>query len=371
MVVLATGSEHQMPSLGHASDESALSGPKTSEKRRAQNRAAQKTYREKRKRKLQELERLAASAGLISPPESQHHSPEAATAGSEPSADLPASNDGAAADTLMAAMEDEFDLDAIIDPAWLADDAQGSSPALPFDTLDPPQFAGLDSTMPQHTSLTLRKSCIGQLSAVPGQEWASQLASPDSIVFADPLMNTLHLHTASLEWAFCQNLFQLGIADTSCDDNTISHFYRADAGSAPDPDAIVKSVQDTFAYLKRDLRPTREQITISHPAYLDALPFPCMRARLIELSATDSPMFDQNEMMMDLAGGGLVCWGSVSTRPGAAPAGGGAPWDSRSWEAKTWFLAKWSFIVGGDDSELSRSSEWWREMRGIGQGVGF
>src|ERR1700748_639951 len=47
----------------------AIPAPKASEKRRAQNRAAQKTYREKRKRRLQELEHLAASAasaGLIS-----------------------------------------------------------------------------------------------------------------------------------------------------------------------------------------------------------------------------------------------------------------------------------------------------------------
>src|ERR1700761_3774720 len=43
-------------------DDVTLSAPKASEKRRAQNRAAQKTYREKRKRRLQQLEQLAASA---------------------------------------------------------------------------------------------------------------------------------------------------------------------------------------------------------------------------------------------------------------------------------------------------------------------
>src|ERR1700759_5484693 len=60
----------------------AIPAPKGSEKRRAQNRAAQKTDREKRKRRLQELEQLAASAGLLdnstsesnsqSPPESNN-----------------------------------------------------------------------------------------------------------------------------------------------------------------------------------------------------------------------------------------------------------------------------------------------------------
>jgi hypothetical protein len=370
---MATAAENRMPSLDHAADESALSGPKTSEKRRAQNRAAQKTYREKRKRKLQELERLAASAGLITPPETQQHSPEAGKTTSEASAsDPPASNGFAAsasADSLMAAMEEEFDLDAIIDPAWMADEAQGGSPTAPFIATDLPTFTNMEPISPP-SSLTLRKSCFPEILG-PGQEWGGQLASPDSIVFADPLMNTLRLHATSLEWAFCQNLFQLGLSDLACDDEIVSPFYRADAQSSPDPDALIKSVQETFAYLKRDLRPTKEQITARHPAYLDALPFPYMRARLIELTAKDPPMFDQNEMMMDLANGGLICWGSISMRPGGAPLGGGAPWDSRSWEAKTWFLAKWSFIVGGDDSELSRSSEWWREMRGVGQGIGF
>jgi hypothetical protein len=361
-----------MSSLEHT-DESALSGPKTSEKRRAQNRAAQKTYREKRKRKLQELERLAVSAGLITPPESQGQSPEAGKANSEASAsDPPPSNAGAASasgDALMAAMEEEFDLDAIMDPAWLADDAQGESPTASFLTMDPPAFATTDPLSPP-SSLTIRKSCLPDMLG-PGQGWSGQITSPESIVFADPLLNTLRLQTTSLEWAFCQNLFQLGLNDLNCDDEVISPFYRADAASSPDPDAIIKSVQETFAYLKRDLRPTREQITVRHPAHLDALPFPYMRARVIELSAKTPPLFDQNEMFMDLISGGLVCWGSISMRPGASPSGGGAPWDSRSWEAKTWFLAKWSFIVGGDDSELSRSSEWWREMRGVGHEIGF
>jgi hypothetical protein len=49
-----------------ASAESLRPKVPASERRKRQNRAAQKTYREKQKRRLQELERLAVSAGLVS-----------------------------------------------------------------------------------------------------------------------------------------------------------------------------------------------------------------------------------------------------------------------------------------------------------------
>ena len=133
----------------------------------------------------------------------------------------------------------------------------------------------------------------------------------------------------------------------------------------------IKSVQKTFSCLKPDLRPTKEQITISHPSYVDCLPFPEVRSRIIELLAHDPPLFDEDEFWHDVEKDALMCWGSISVRPGNHTAAGGAPWDARSWEAKTWFLAKWSFVVGGEDGELSRSSAWWREMRGVSQGFSF
>jgi hypothetical protein len=39
-------------------------------------------------------------------------------------------------------------------------------------------------------------------------------------------------------------------------------------------------------------------------------------------------------------------------------------WDVRSWEAKVWFLKKYWWLLGGEEGELVRQSEWWRSVRG-------
>lgn len=119
------------------------------------------------------------------------------------------------------------------------------------------------------------------------------------------------------------------------------------------------------------MRPTALQIAKPHPGYLDVFPFPTMRDKLIELMSSESTLFDEDELWKDIENDGLICWGTAGANGVAAPGGGGAPWDSRSWEAPLWFLTKWSWIVGGEDSELAISSEWWRNMRGVGQGFSF
>jgi len=195
--------------------------------------------------------------------------------------------------------------------------------------------------------------------------------TPPPPTAADPYMNTLQLHQTTVCWAFYQNVLHIGLDETNCAEDSVSPFYRPEVVSRPDSDALLKSVQSTFSCLKPDLRPTRIQITTPHPGYVDALPFPSVRSRIIELMANDPPLFDEEELWRDIEAGGLMCWGSIAVRRGQASVAGGAPWDSRSWEAKTWFLAKWSFIVGGEDGELGKASEWWREMRGVGQGFSF
>jgi hypothetical protein len=54
----------------------------------------------------------------------------------------------------------------------------------------------------------------------------------------------------------------------------------------------------------------------------------------------------------------LTCWGGIN---GAHT---GTPWDARSWEATEEFIQKWSNIVGGEEGELARNSQWWRSLRG-------
>jgi hypothetical protein len=118
------------------------------------------------------------------------------------------------------------------------------------------------------------------------------------------------------------------------------------------------SLSSMFSHIKPDLRPCKRQITITHPLYIDALPFPSFRKRIIALRNVEPKIMDERELWSDIGKQGLVCWGT------AGPNGSGAPWDRRSWEVKGWFLKKWWMITGGIDGEMGSQSRWWCEMRG-------
>jgi uncharacterized protein DUF3425 len=398
-------------------DNGSRQAPRASEKRKAQNRAAQKTYREKRKRRLQELEQLAASAGLISgstssgstsqsPPEttSPLESPLDILPTSSSVLDLPVvSTDSETPDFDAISLfptndflSQSLDLTASTDSIWQAPPINASQDSAWLaavnglssfvDIAEPLPFTNSNVSRAPHLSAPTSKAVTLKRSAYKDRPRPKNLEEFEALILADmqkqrskladPYSNTLRLHQTTLCWAFYQNVLHIGMDESICDEDKLSPFYRPDIASAlaissSNNDAVVRSVQSTFACLKRDLRPTKEQITMPHPGYIDALPWPDVRSRIIELLAHDPPLFDEEQFWTDIENDGLRCWGSVAVRPGQQTMGSGAPWDARSWEAKTWFLAKWSFVVGGEEGELSRSSLWWREMRGVGQGWGF
>ena len=77
---------------------------------------------------------------------------------------------------------------------------------------------------------------------------------------------------------------------------------------------------------------------------------------------------DEDEFLNDTLTG-LVCWGGAGTVKRdpdnvTGHAATGTPWDMRSWEAKVWFLKKYWRLLGGEEGELVRQSEWWRSVRG-------
>jgi Domain of unknown function (DUF3425) len=389
--------------IGSADEEASLprGAPKASEKRRAQNRAAQKTYREKRKRRLQELERLASSAGLIStssasesPPDS-NHSPDPQPLPIPSTLDI---SQTILSDTTLDST-DLFNTNDLLTQTLTPDSISNSlsnsltttfwNPIQPtewdaaanglssfIDFPDPLPFTTTTTSVITSSSDSDSTGSDGSRSPSKADYYAATMrgfldGSYKAPTVADPYANTLRLHQTTVCWAFYQNVLHIGLDETVCADDAVSPFYRPEAARCAENDALLQSVQSTFACIKRDLRPTRIQITTPHPGYVDVLPFPSVRSRIIELLANDPPLFDEDEFWRDIEAGGLMCWGSIAVRRGTRSTAGGAPWDSRSWEAKTWFLAKWSFIVGGEDGELGRASEWWREMRGVGQGFSF
>jgi hypothetical protein len=141
--------------------------------------------------------------------------------------------------------------------------------------------------------------------------------------------------------------------EKACGPNSSSPFYLPYT-----PEGDIGHTIAKFSNLKEDLRPCGPQICIDHRVYIDLLPFPVFRERVLALLASAPHILNEAGLSEDLDNDGLVCWGS------SAQSGSGASWDRRSWEAKPWFLKKWWMLTGGEDGEMYRQAKWWREMRG-------
>ncbi|KAL6230562.1 hypothetical protein BDW75DRAFT_234313 [Aspergillus navahoensis] len=185
---------------------------------------------------------------------------------------------------------------------------------------------------------------------------------------ADPYVNNLRVDQHCTLTALSLVVEHVGIAmDEICAEESPSPFFRADT-SAADPLAkanVVAAVQKAFkTKLKYDLRPTKEQITIDHHPIIDIYPFPTLRNNLV----TRQGMYDEDQFFHDSLTG-LICWGSAGVGQrdrniSTGKASTGTPWDLRSWEAQEWFLKKYWGLMGGEDGELVRQTEWWRSIRG-------
>ena len=214
-----------------------------------------------------------------------------------------------------------------------------------------------------------------QVSATAGpREYRNQQSQdPGPDAFApNPYASTLRVDRMCIAQAVWANCAHIGITEAMfCDDESISPFFRPcgkaidDGGLGGGSDAVVRTIQDIFKTLKPDLRPLKEQITVKHHPLIDVLPFPTLRKNLIE----GGNAFVEEELYYDLLNG-LVCWGGagISSRDkrdsSSASISTGTPWDCRSWEARIWFVQKYWELLGGEEGELVRQSEWWRNMRG-------
>ncbi|KAL5361078.1 hypothetical protein BJX96DRAFT_151369 [Aspergillus floccosus] len=182
---------------------------------------------------------------------------------------------------------------------------------------------------------------------------------------ANPYANHLRIDTICTITALHTLGTHLALSeDVLCAEDSLSPFFRSSTGSSDDTakSNMICSVQRSYKSLKPDLRPTREQIIFRHHPQIDIFPFPTLRKNLI----IHQGVVDEDSFCLD-ALTGLVCWGSAGIGRKDRQSGigtTGTPWDVRSWEARAWFLKKYWDLLGGEEGELVRQSEWWRSMRG-------
>ncbi|PRP82715.1 hypothetical protein PROFUN_09977 [Planoprotostelium fungivorum] len=98
--------------------------------------------------------------------------------------------------------------------------------------------------------------------------------------------------------------------------------------------------------LPPNLRPTHLQMVTPHHPYIDLLPWPAFRDRLLSVAN----LIDEDVLCADMHdnGEGFVVWGS-------------SPNDEWSWEISEYFAKKYWFLM---DYNMLRSTNWWRSQRG-------
>ncbi|OJZ84341.1 hypothetical protein ASPFODRAFT_166048 [Aspergillus luchuensis CBS 106.47] len=374
------------------------------EKRRQQNIQAQRRYREKLRERLGRLEALAESAGQTSAIESTPAS------GIQPSGAITAPGLPIASSTIVSKTLPLYDASDVSIPCTSGATLSNCQELIPISGGSPPTLYTSDATTtpylysdesPSTLSVWDPPSCVDPSLLVRDKPsdslelyWTTtidcgctsphfriQTDGPDLLgrnevrVFrfgantttADPYTNSLRIDRVCTIAAILDLVRHLGITEEGlCADQSPSPFFRPSAVMADDTarSNLIRTVQETFKTLKPDLRPSQEQITIEHHPIIDILPFRTLRRNLI----TRQHDIDEDEFFEDMLSG-LVCWGGAGIgkrdrQVSTGYASTGTPWDVRSWEGKVWFLKKYWALLGGEDGELVRQSEWWRSIRG-------
>ncbi|KAM0346878.1 hypothetical protein ACHAPU_005218 [Fusarium lateritium] len=313
------------------------------EKRRQQNRLAQQTYREKQRKRIEELERRAAGIDVDAPERD-----------AVPAIDIFEQVEQLCSDPVGGSLADT----ETINPSYLqtntetlisrsATDDGSWSPSLFYQDFD--QWISANPIGDQTSAAILFFNCGCPTLHIPNV--SKEILLP---VIPDPYKNNLQIDIICIISAMLENCLALGITRSMyCSDDAVSPFYRHNADTDPSSEAIITSVQRGSRTQHFDLRPTRQQIVVNHHPFIDVIPFKDIRDNIIKHMHD----MDEDEFFHDSLNH-LTCWGSVT---GAHT---GTPWDSRSWDATEEFLQKWSHIVGGEDGELARNSRWWRSLRG-------
>ncbi|KAJ5784021.1 uncharacterized protein N7518_009698 [Penicillium psychrosexuale] len=399
----------QSDSVGKANRKPVRRDP---EKRRQQNAQAQRKYREKFRERLESLEALAASA---TQGRATERTPTAGTGPSEAVATIGSTTAPTHIAKSLPAY-DTWDISTSSPSTATSRECQYFTPqsndtlsALSADTSPsslsiwdstthisqsdgtPPSLSVWDSTTHVDPSLLI---CDKQNDAL-GLYWTTNIdcgcSSPHfqirtegpagpfscgevrilrfgpSAPAADPYANNLRIETVCTIAALSTLGIHVGITEeTLCADESLSPFFQSSTESADDMAKanMICTVKRTFKTLKPDLRPSSEQITVKHHPYIDILPFPTLRKGLI----AHQEEVDEDNFFHDMLNG-LVCWGGAGIgkkdrNNSTGYVSTGTPWDVRSWEARVWFLTKYWTLLGGEDGELVRQSEWWRSTRG-------
>ncbi|KAF2642683.1 hypothetical protein P280DRAFT_548118 [Massarina eburnea CBS 473.64] len=317
---------------------------RSTDRRREQNRTAQKIYRAKRKERLEQLERqVGISQGQQSRIGSSlqtaplNDADVDATNTTNESASSPPRNSNMAALKALLNADDEKDADSLLQYAL-------------HEQLDVSKIllAGLRSLKAEKDG-----SSIAPLTR-KGVDWRPDLWAMPAVEFykaimPDPFMNGILLRQQAPLEVYYHNCRKIGLQFEEMTKPTCrSPWFSPLNGPGLD--------RFPLEGVPLDLYPTPAQRNIMHHPFWDTIPFPWIRERAITLAALVPPPYEWHELKLDILNGGMVCWRSRGSEEGL-------PWDRRSWEFRPWFRQKWGWIIE-EQGRVEQQSRWWRGMAG-------
>ncbi|KAL2070527.1 hypothetical protein VTL71DRAFT_13553 [Oculimacula yallundae] len=96
--------------------------------------------------------------------------------------------------------------------------------------------------------------------------------------------------------------------------------------------------------LPASLVPTLQQRFVPHKPYVDMLPWPSMRDRILNSPSS----INEAEFICDMTSSEMKVWGSLA-------------WDPIGWEISAEFAKKWWFLI---DDGILQNANFWRSQRG-------
>jgi hypothetical protein len=104
------------------------------------------------------------------------------------------------------------------------------------------------------------------------------------------------------------------------------------------------NVRELSCNLPPAMVPTTKQLMVRHKPYIDMVPWPAMRDKILEPVVP----IDELQLIGDFLASDLQVWGST-------------PWDLMGWEIGPKFAKKWWFLI---DEGMLLTTNYWRSQRG-------
>ncbi|KAK1470889.1 hypothetical protein CCUS01_01007 [Colletotrichum cuscutae] len=363
--------------------------PDAKDRRKRQNADAQRAYRARQKTKVRHLEQMVAAAWVTQEPAAEDCVKEVVTypptryTVDEPSnskADACTASCNITASDIyrallsLSALENRKGWGIIVRENFTLRDVVKYGLIATGYSMDPVLYDSALSLSSREWIATVKARCgsvdMRQV-VIAGLRILAHLTAPNEQptlewlqpIWPSPSRGVLHLRSISYASAMRAIAAQLSITtEYLMDENAQSPFYSIAHSPLSEHDNNSSDNDTNLQKITPDLRPTFIQRARAHHPCFDLIPWPSFRSNVIALASEASPQIDEDDLCIDMLGGGIQCWGSVIGSMHGR--GNGVPWDGRSWEAMPWFLEKWKGVIRDDQDGIIHNSAWWRSLRG-------